>query len=454
MENFRGRLISPYQHDGVQWLLQREAAEKNPGGFLCDEMGLGKTVQMIATFVQNPKDHTLVVVPKSILTQWKEELNHFAPATSVLIYDKHQKIDKYQVVLAPYSIFKSDTTVFHKLHWDRIVLDEGHEIRSNTSKVSKSCRSLRGTIHWIISGTPIYNSNKDFVTLCSFVGIHKSYVLGMKRKITETYVLRRTKSDFNERLQLPPCDFKMIELDMHPEEKGVYSTIFEKNRSKVREIFKTSTNLGMHYMHILECMLRCRQAMIHPGMVIPGWNGRMKKMEFLVDSIMSHPSEKTLVFCQFKHEMNYIQEVLESKGVGVYRLDGTVPLDARTEIVKEFKKSEGHIVFIIQIKTGGQGLNLHQASRVYITAPSWNPATELQAIARAHRTGQTRRVTIRKIIYSGDQELPSIEQSIVSLQCHKSFLCSEVLNDPRILNQLPKSASSAGILELKKIFQV
>lgn len=112
-------------------------------------------------------------------------------------------------------------------------------------------------------------------------------------------------------------------------------------------------------------------------------------------------------------------------------------------------------MFIIQIKTGGQGLNLQQATRIYITAPSWNPATELQAIARSHRTGQSKKVVVRKLIYKEvSEKIPSVEESIISLQQHKSVLCSQVLNDPRIVEQLPKSKNQTKIVELRKIFNV
>lgn len=341
VKKLKGRLIAPYQRDGVLWLLNREQASKNPGGFLCDEMGLGKTVQMISTFLGNPKKHTLIVVPKSIISQWKDELDHFAPCISVLIHDGPKRavapedLKKYEVVVAPYSVLKTDDTVMHKIRWDRIVLDEGHEIRNKNSKVSKACRSLVSDIHWVVTGTPVYNSNKDFVTLCSFVGIHKSHVLGIKDKVKDTYVLRRTKEDFNDRLRLPECDFGMVELDMYPEEKSVYSAIFAKNQKKVKEMVKYAENLSMHYMNMLECLLRCRQAMIHPNMVVPDWQGRVKKLEYLIDSIMKHPNEKTLVFCQFRYEMAFVQKELESRGVSVFRLDGSIPSESRADIIKK-----------------------------------------------------------------------------------------------------------------------
>jgi SNF2 family DNA or RNA helicase len=184
------------------------------------------------------------------------------------------------------------------------------------------------------------------------------------------------------------------------------------------------------------------------------WGGRSKKMETLFQSVKSHPDEKSLVFCQFVEEMNHIEETLVQRGHTVFRIDGSVDQATRVQRLEDFRRSEDEgAVFVIQIKSGGQGLNLQEATRVYITAPSWNPATELQAIARSHRTGQTKKVVVKKMVYKGTNELPSIEESMMALQGHKSVICSEVLNDPRLAGQIPDSRS-VGIREIKKIFHV
>lgn len=481
-KTLNGRLLAPYQREGVMWLLWRELANSGPkGGFLCDEMGLGKTVQIISAILGNPGKRTLVVVPKSIVNQWAEEIENFAPNLKVLIHDGPNRTRDpkdfvgYDVIITPYSVMiekgkpKGEPTVLHTIKWGRIILDEGHEIRNARSKVSVSVRNLKAPIKWILSGTPIYNSIKDFVTLCSFLGVSKSMVQGMSQKIRDTYVIRRTKEDvanYNIRLELPPCDFENVELEMYPEERRYYESVYSHGSKMVREIFKKSTNVGMHTMHILECLLRCRQAMIHPQIHINGiakqedrdpefWEGNSKKMETLLELIKSHPKEKSLVFSQFVGEMDIVHEMVAQAGIKVFRIDGSVSKEARSEQIRQFKAHTKQCVFIIQIKAGGQGLNLQDATRVYITSPSWNPATELQAIGRAHRTGQTQKVTVRKLIYVGEEKLPSIEQSIMALQGHKAEVCAEILNDPRLAKQLPtKSKGNITIQDLKKLFSV
>lgn len=472
------RLISPYQHEGVKWLVGRELSHTYPGGFLCDEMGLGKTVQLIATMLVNPKPRTLVVVPKSIVGQWCDEVKRFAPSLSTYAFDgaKRKLPEKLpEIVVAPYSVLPQrpggPVCELLSVAWDRVILDEGHEIRNKKSKSHIACRALQAGIRWVVSGTPVFNSMKDFVALCGFLGIPREVVQGYTDRIRDVYVLRRTKTDValhNARLELPPCDFQNVELEMYPEERDLYKQVFERGQEIVRHVFKTGTQ-NLHQMELLECLLRARQVMTWPQLYLDGmalkeesdpepWMGRSKKMEVLIDTIKTHPKEKTLVFTQFMGEMDRIQELLALEKVPTFRIDGSVVKEQREERIASFKKADGGAVFIIQIKAGGVGLNLQEATRVYITCPAWNPATELQAIGRAHRTGQTRKVTVRRLIYVGEdgvEQLPSVEQSIMQLQEGKAKVCAEVLNDPRLATQVPNATQTKiTIHALKKIFAV
>jgi len=185
------------------------------------------------------------------------------------------------------------------------------------------------------------------------------------------------------------------------------------------------------------------------------WIGRSNKMETLFRMIHAHPDEKTLVFCQFMGEMNFIERVLEELGYTTFRIDGSCSNAVRQQQVEGFRKAGPGAIFIIQIKSGGQGLNLQEATRVYITAPSWNPATELQAIGRAHRTGQTKPVYVKKLIYKETDEFISVEEEMMALQGHKSLVCSHVLNDQRLQSQIPvkRTCDKISILDIKKIFR-
>lgn len=455
------RLYAPYQQEGVMWMLTMENNIGKPkGGFLCDEMGLGKTVQLIATMLGNKKRKTLIVVPKSIVTQWVDEIAKFAPSLKCKAWDGPARdstnINFIDVVVAPYSVMKLGSRL-HGIHWDRIILDEAHEIRNRNSKLFKTVNALRSDIRWAVTGTPVFNSMNDFVSLCEFVGIPRVLVQGMSNKVKDIYILRRTKQDL-EMIDIPECHFENVELAMHKDERRLYEYVFEDAQETIKEIFKTTTNISAKNMELLECLLRARQCCIWPQMYYDGvakksetepelWVGRSNKMDTLFRMVEGHPDEKALIFCQFTGEMNHIQQNINGP---VFRIDGSVSKDGRLEQIRLFKKAASNAVLIIQIKSGGQGLNLQEATRVYITAPSWNPATELQAVGRCHRSGQTKNVYVKKLVYEN-----SVEEGMMALQGHKSTICAEVLHDKRIEDQIPvkERRSKISILDIKKIFR-
>ena len=455
------RLYAPYQQEGVMWMLTMENNIGKPkGGFLCDEMGLGKTVQLIATILGNKKRKTLIVVPKSIVSQWVDEIAKFAPSLRCKAWDGPARdstnINFVDVVVAPYSVVKMGSRL-HGIHWDRIILDEAHEIRNRNSKIFKTVNALKSDIRWAVTGTPVFNSMNDFVSLCEFVGIPRVLVQGMSNKVKDIYILRRTKKDLNM-IDIPECHFENVELEMYREERRLYEYVFEDAQETVREIFKTTTNISAKNMELLECLLRARQCCIWPQMYYNGvakkcetepetWVGGSRKMDTLFRMIEGHPDEKALVFCQFTGEMNHIQKNIKGP---VFRIDGSVSKEGRIDQMRIFKKAPGNAVLIIQIKSGGTGLNLQEATRVYITAPSWNPATELQAVGRSHRSGQTKTVYVKKLVYE-----KTVEEDMMALQGHKSTICAEVLHDKRLEDQIPvkERKSSISILDIKKIFR-
>ena len=432
------RLISPYQHEGVRWLLKKETSKIGPrGGFLCDEMGLGKTVQLLKTMVDNKKPKTLVVVPKSLISQWVSEVKRFTNFTVSNFEGSNRSLKDTEICVTSYSLM-GDPQLQEK-SWDRIILDEAHYIRNSNSKMFKECMSLstqsKHSVRWVVTGTPIFNNIKDFVTLSKFVGISAGNIQRNYDQIRDDYVLRRTKAAM--RTSLIPCQFENVELHMNPDEKQLYDVVYEDFCENIR--------LKATMMDILESFLRCRQICVWPQLYYDGiakkedfagdqeeWHGTTKKMDYLVESIKGHPTEKTLVFNQFTGEALKIKELLEEHA-NVFVLNGDTK--DRESVIQSFRDSPTPAVFLIQIKTGGVGLNLQEASRVYITHPAWNPATELQAIARAHRTGQIKVVHIKKLIYSHEN---SIETEIVELQNAKAVVSAKILNDPSLQTQIPK----------------
>jgi SNF2 family DNA or RNA helicase len=444
-------LLPPFQPAGVKWLLERETAEGVRGGFLCDEMGIGKTAQLVAMMCRNPLPKTLIIVPKSIVGQWRNEINRFTDnLMPVRMFDGPNRVERVGdltnfegVVLAPYSVMSSQS-LLHDFKWDRLILDEGHEVRNPKTRSHKSLAALDAGIKWIVTGTPVFNSMKDFVSLCSFIGLSRGSVLRDYDHIRQKYVLRRTKESMST--------VDTVELDMYPEEQALYNQAFQYGQG----LLNTTDNAII----MLEGILRLRQVMTWPQLFTDGlavkentqpelYTGRSKKHEVLMESIASHPDEKALVFTQFTVETDRIQELLTERGIPVFRIDGHVTdKEERETRIKAFREAPQNAVFLIQIRAGGVGLNLQEASRVYITSPAWNPATELQAIGRADRTGQKRKVHVTRMVYRTFPGVNSIEEFMMDLHDKKSDIVADVLGEKK------KGVSALTMRTIAKIFSV
>ena len=420
-------LQAPHQVEGVEWLVSREKSPKAPfGGILCDEMGLGKTIQMIELMVRNFKSNTLIVVPKSLVQQWVSELKRFAPLFTVCVYDGSNRKYNSQsdICVCPYSVLVDLVDI----KWGRVILDEGHEIRNRSSLIHKTAMRIRSPIRWILTGTPIFNRFRDFVSVCDFVGIPLKDLQQHESKIRDTYVLRRTKK------MDVPMTFQNVELEMYECERALYKRVYDQLQESEC---------------ILEGILRCRQVCAWPQTYYDGihkkfggdlqtWEEPTAKMDTLTAFVKSHPREKSLVFTQFYGETHEIQKRMIKIGRAVFILDGQT--ENRESVVESFRRSSDEgAVFIIQIKTGGVGLNLQDASRVYITQPSWNPATELQAIARSYRSGQTKRVVVKKLVYA---ECDAVDNEITRLQLKKSKICARVIGEHESVPEITLTESN------------
>lgn len=464
---FKGRLIPPYQPKAVKWMVERERADDIKGGFLCDEMGLGKTVEILAT-ICSPDTYdgqTLIICPASVVGQWKEEITKFVGPYESL-----------PIKVVSYNKLRTDPTLYYTL-WHRVVYDEAHELRNYRSKTHKEARKLNARITWMVTGTPIFNKLADFQSLGILAGIPWKWTLENTSAVRDKFVLRRTKEDVskdNDRLKLPPMDFRLHEIDMSTEEVEVYTQVWNHCRGIAKQAIQSEMK-GYYQMLLMECLLRVRQCAIHPELFLSSfnkkqrndsgktlnkkwkhlaqmWNGTSNKFT-LIEQIMENV-EKTIIFTQFSLEQTIIGDLLESKGWDVYKFSGQESGPVRDKAIADYKASSNpKSVILVQVKAGGVGLNIQEASRIIITAPSWNPATELQAIARSHRTGQTKRVTVHKLVYNNiSEELPSIDQAMQDLQESKQVLTAEIMNDERLMAHVPKVRTRVTLQNLCNLF--
>lgn len=448
MPRFTGRLITNYQRHGSAWMIEKEA---HGGAFLCDEMGLGKTVQLLSVVanssVQNNL-YTLVVCPPNLIKQWQSEIKTFLKGEDIRI-----KVVSYGTLL------NEANDWLYQAPLERVIFDEAHEVRNPKSKRYEACMGLKAKVKWIVTGTPVFNSQKDFLTLAALLGHRKEDIKGNLVDFAANFVLRRTKEDVqdqNTRVRLPPLHFENIELEQCDEEFEEYMRVYKSVKEAVNNAL-ASENAGAHQMEILGKLTHLKQASIHPAIKKKSYRGRCLKTETLIAQMEAQPAhEKTLIFTHYKEEQNILRRELGQRGWELYNFEGSQKPKEKAENMQNFKTSPNKkVCMLIQIKAGGVGLNIQEATRIYITHPAWNPATELQAIGRSHRTRQEKPVWVKKIYYTTkDKKFPSIEESIMELQNAKNIVCSEVLNDPRQLNnvKVPAKLGRPSISDIISMF--
>ena len=421
------------------------------GGILADDPGLGKTIQTLSLIISSPKDSTtLIVVPTSILEQWVEAAKELVGKRKVCLYHgckrDRSEFKKAKVVITSYGIAKSETFL-QTVNWFRIVLDEVHEIKNRSSKVSKALMAFTSRLRWGLSGTPVHNNKEQLVNLFRFVkGLPADNREPIDLElITTTHLLRRNKETVLKD-KIPDINITTEAIPFKDEtEQRFYEKVQRNVRSEFKQLAVQCMTASQENVVMFELLLRLRQAAQHPQLVLSGfskkykrkldeWDGVSSKHAALLEFIKQHPEEGSLVFCQFTQEMNILEKYLYDNGMQVTRLDGSVSSSEREAILKDcskpFKDIKEPRVFLIQIRAGGVGLNLQAYSRVYIMSPDWNPCNEIQAIARSHRLGQQRPVTVKKLVLQHpDSEKSTIDDRICNIQVGKRNLMADLLKE-------------------------
>jgi len=481
----KGFELYNYQKIGLEWMLKRELLgfslekidTKIGGGILGDEPGLGKTIQTCATMRCNPKKRTLIVVPKSVIFQWKNAINKILPKYKVFIYSsgtyttsRQLRQSNFDVLITSYGMLytkKDQLTPIHQFgKWDRIVLDEAHIIRNSKSKIHKSISFLQSPIKWCLTGTPVQNSHKDLCSLYKFLGLPDFYMDYVK-VINKSLLLKRGKEIFKLlNISLPKLNHIDYILDFNSEkERDFYSKLKSNILENYLTLLDESNNKKIVY---LELLLRLRQISIHPeiainrlnakfDMKIPNFLGYSTKIQKLIELIHAKKNQYCIVFSYFKKEMDIIGNYLNSNKIGFRTYHGGTSSKERHQVLNMFpdrdiintigKKFclEDNItqkiysyfpkVLLIQINAGGVGLNLQQFSQVFITSPNWNPSNEIQAIARAHRLGQKKPVFVhRLLLFDQQDEFNTIDEHITEKQTDKKLIMSDILDDKKYVD--------------------
>ena len=443
-KGFSGQLRG-YQREGLGWL--EFLQEFRLGGCLADDMGLGKTIQVLALLMDKRKNKSakrpsLIVVPKSLLFNWHQECSRFTPQLSVLEYtglDREAlraQFETHDVVLTTYGTLRRDIMALKDVQFDYVVLDEAQTIKNSGSQVAKASRLLQANHRVALSGTPIENHLGDLWSIFEFLNpgmlgrssIFKSYANDSEDDNTRNllssalrpFILRRTKAQVAS--ELPDKLEQTIYCDMGTEQQRLYNELRDHYRSSLLGMVQKQ-GLGKSKMHVLEALLRLRQASCHPALLDKGDAGDgSAKLDVLVPHLQELLTEnhKALVFSQFTSMLAIVRHHLDREGITYEYLDGQTR--DRAERVERFQTDPDCPVFLISLKAGGLGLNLTAADYVFLLDPWWNPAVEAQAIDRAHRVGQTRHVFAYRLICRG-----TVEEKIAELQNQKRDLADAIL---------------------------
>ncbi|MGI9332571.1 MAG: SNF2-related protein [Gammaproteobacteria bacterium] len=461
-KTFKGTL-RPYQRDGLAWL--RFLDELGVGGCLADDMGLGKTVQVLALleswrtaknrpdFAQAP---SLVVVPRSLVHNWVNEAGRFTPRLRVIDYTGAQRgelLPRFadaDLIIMTYGTLRRDITKLKDLRFHYAMLDEAQAIKNPRSQAAKACRLLRAHRRLTITGTPVENHLGELWSLFEFLnpgllGRATAFESATKPGASSSadtaqvlasglrpFILRRTKEQVLD--DLPDKTEQTLVCELGPKQRKLYDELRDYYRALIDDRI-SDVGLGRSKIHVLEALLRLRQAACHPGLVNPQRAGEASsKLDSLLESLTEVAAEghKALVFSQFTSFLALVREKLDRTGMTYEYLDGSTR--DRERRVERFQTDADCPLFLISLKAGGQGLNLTAADYVFILDPWWNPAVEAQAVDRAHRIGQSRHVFAYRLIARD-----TVEEKIVELKQKKQELADAVITaDESLIRSLTR----------------
>ena len=466
-ENLNATLRS-YQKVGYNWFKTLEYL--NCGGILADEMGLGKTLQTISYIASNQGAISLVVVPTSLIYNWKCEFEKFAPNLKIGISngvkDEREKllnnIENYDVIITTYNLLKIDLEMYKNTEFKCCILDEAQYIKNSHCKNALAVKEIKSKTKFALTGTPIENSLMELWSIFDFimpsylydekrfsVRYHKKLkespeVLDELNKLIKPFILRRYKKDVAH--ELPNKIEKNLIVSLGDEQEKVYASYakyaVELIEKKVKDDeFKNSK------IEILSYITKLRQLCLDPSIVMDNYMGESGKIEALIEILGEaiENNHKILVFSQFTSVLKNISKRLKKEKITFSYLDGSINSEKRMNMVKDFNEG-ANSVFLISLKAGGTGLNLTSADIVIHFDPWWNPAVEDQATDRAHRIGQKNVVEVIKMIAKG-----TIEEKIVNLQDEKRLLISKLIGQELSNGENLISLSEDELLDLFKI---
>lgn len=467
--------LRQYQKIGYDWLYLLK--KNNFGGCLADDMGLGKTLQTLALLQKVHKEEArkrkkkekpqsnviqlslfeditaqavsdsetkthLIVMPTSLIYNWSNEIRKFTPNLKILLYTGSQReknikqFKTYHIILSTYGIVRNDIEILRDFNFHYVILDESQNIKNPTSKTYLAVTQLQAQYRLVLTGTPIENSLIDLWAQMNFLNkgllgnlpfFKSRFVLPIEKhndeqrqqqlqQLIQPFILRRTKQAVLS--DLPPLTEQTIYCEMTDKQRSLYETVKSKMRNLLLDFIETKRE-NETAIYILQALTKLRQLANHPSMTEENYAGGSGKFEQACQHIEALLSEnhKVLIFSSFVKHLNLFKQFFVENGMEYSMLTGATA--NRKKVITDFQKNPQNRLFLISLKAGGVGLNLTAADYVFLLDPWWNPAVENQAVSRAHRIGQDRKVFVYRFI-SAD----SIEEKIERLKQRKTALAN------------------------------
>ena len=440
--------LRPYQQEGYCWLAR--LSHWGAGACLADDMGLGKTVQVLALLLERAADGpALVVAPTSVVANWLDEARRFAPTLNGIAYvgpGRAALLDApgpFDMLVTTYTVLHLDAERLSAVPWHSAVLDEAQAIKNPATKRARAARTLQAHFRLVTTGTPIQNHVSDLYSLFSFInpGLlgsaqqfrrnfasalegdaeHAAQARARLRRLLAPFILRRLKSEVLD--DLPPRTEITLHIEMSPAETVFYEALRKRAVEDLESLAAKARPDGDGRLEILAHLTRLRRACCNPALVHSGEAPASSKLTVFGETVaeLLANRHKVLVFSQYVDNLKLIETYLRKVDVSYQYLDGATSMAARRKRISAFQAGNGD-VFLISLTAGGVGLNLTAADYVIHMDPWWNPAVEDQASDRAHRIGQTRPVTIYRLVTRG-----TIEEQIVDLHHRKRDLAERLL---------------------------
>ena len=439
-----GFAYKDHQITGIRWLQEREAAAQ-PGGILCDEMGLGKTIQMVGLIKNgtNTCKQTLLVAPVAVLEQWaavveRSGMRVARPRGKAAGWEMSRDRGAVHVCMIGYEMAARHPLLLAAYDWDRVIYDEAHRLASG-NKSTEIATSIKG-IKWLLTATPIVNRIKDLSTLLEIVGIKTPVQqLEAMAPVIKTYVMARSMDQLRATMpDAPPKPaYHTQSLDFATEDEGEF---YRCMTGVIRKRWKRLDSEGGAgaALEKLQMFMRLRQLSLHPQVYIagrkkalgklyarPDWEGSSTKFEAIKKLVAG--GGNWIVFCHFHREMEMLQELLKPVVAGPVQIySGAQTAAQKSAVLAATHGVTGPQVLLVQLQSGGVGLNLQHFNRVLFTGPWWTKALMDQAVGRAVRIGQREVVQVFNICLKEEETL-NIDKYMHEKAAEKGDLCKKVL---------------------------